>query len=213
MTRITKVIADNQLYDWFVDYPWLTGSIGDPKSPVWFIGENPSLSAVQAIDRRSSEKNQNLQWNSSSGDRLFREALAEAGLKSSPPGSPGGWKCFITNAIKEPEIVRERNEKKRDRNYWENQAERWLGVLQDQISSGAPKVLVALGGQTERILKHMEGLGLVGPAVERIHHYSYIMRRPEAASGRGPGHPDRVVEFKASVRELVDRYGANKQVR
>ena len=142
---IKKIIRRDHLDNWFEDYPWLTGQLGNIKSPVWFIGENPSLSGVKRVDQRSVDKTENLQWNSHNGDRLFRETLSESGLKHGLPGSNEGWDCYITNAIKEPEIVSERNKKKRDSSYWKEQAERWMPILQEQIDTGRPEVLAALG--------------------------------------------------------------------
>ncbi len=204
--RIKEIIQRDNLEDWFDDFPWLTGQLGNIDSPVWFIGENPSLYGVRNIDRRSVDKTENLQWNSSSGDKLLREALSEAGLKRGLPESNEGWECYITNAVKEPEIVNERNKKKRDSSYWKEQAERWMPVLQEQIHTGRPEVLVALGGQAEKILKYMITIGLQVPKIEKIHHYSYIMKRPEAGTRRGPGHPDRILGFKNSVREIARMY-------
>jgi len=206
--KIKDIIRVDEIYDWFVDFPWLTGFIGNENASIWFIGENPSLNGVKAVDKRSSVKTENLQWNSHDGDRLLREAITEAGLKFGNPETNQDWNCYITNAIKEPEIVRERNEKKRDSQYWKTQAERWLPVLQYQINSGNPQVLVALGGQAYKILNYMKRSGLSGPKIEKIHHYSYIMLRPEAGTHRGPRHPDRIAEFKASIKELVKRYGS-----
>ena len=201
-----KVIRENNLYDWFADYPWMTGYLGDPLAPVWFIGENPSLSGVEAVNMRSPAKSENLQWNSHAGDRLLREAITEAGLKLGAPEADGGWRCYITNVIKEPEIVAVRNKKKRDARYWQSQADRWQPLLQRQIETGNPQVLLALGGQAFKILRHMVRSGRHGPIVEKIHHYSYIMRRPEARTRRGPGHPDRILEFKNSILILAKRY-------
>lgn len=203
---IKEIIHRDHLDNWFNDYPWLTGQLGNINSPVWFIGENPSLSGVRNIDRMSVDKTENLQWNSSSGDKLLREALSESGLKYEVPGSNEGWECYITNAIKEPEIVSERNKKKRDSSYWKEQAKRWMPVLQEQIDIGRPEVLVALGGQAEKILRYMITIGLQAPRIEKIHHYSYIMKRPEAGTSRGPGHPDRILEFKNSIREIARSY-------
>ena len=204
--RIKEIIQRDNLENWFDDFPWLTGELGNINSPVWFIAENPSLTSVISIDRRSVDKTENLQWNSHSGDKLLREALSESGLKHGLPGSNEGWECYITNAIKEPEIVSERNKKKRDSSYWKEQAERWMPVLQEQIDIGRPEVLVALGGQAEKILRYMMKIGLQAQRIEKIHHYSYIMRRPEAGTGRKPGHPDRILEFKDSVREIARSY-------
>jgi uracil-DNA glycosylase len=204
--KIKHIIRENNLYNWFEDYPWLTGFIGDENAAIWFIGENPSLTGVKAVDKRSIIKTENLQWNSHDGDRLLREAITEAGLKSGDPETNQDWNCYITNAIKEPEIVGERNEKKRDSQYWKIQAERWLPVLQQQINAGKPKVLVALGGQSYKIINYMKRIGLRVPKIEKIHHYSYIMMRPEAGTRRGPRHPDRIAEFKYSIKALAERY-------
>lgn len=204
--KIKNTIYENQLHDWFIEFPWLTGYIGNPCSAVWFIGENPSLTGVKNVDKRSTEKTENLQWNSHDGDKLLREAITEAGLKSGKVDVNEKWNCYITNAIKEPELVGERNRKKRNSQYWKEQAERWLPILQNQIDSGNPKVLVALGGQSEKILKHMMKLGLKVPALEKIHHYSYIMMRPEAGARRGPRHPDRIKEFKESIKLIAKKY-------
>ena len=206
--EIKEIIRNNHLDDWLADYPWLIGYIGDPSASIWFIGENPSLSGVKAVDKRSPGRTENLQWNSHDGDRLLREAITEAGLKSGPPEAEGGWRCYITNAIKEPEIVAVRNEKKRDSQYWKAQAERRFPVLQRQIDSGNPKVLVALGGQAFKIINYMRKLGLRYPRLEKINHYSYVMFRPEAGSRRGPRHPDRISEFKESVLAIAQRYDA-----
>lgn len=205
---VEDVIRENHLDNWLEEYPWLIGYIGNPAAPIWFIGENPSLSGVEAVHRRSKTMSENLQWNSHDGDRLLREAIAEAGLKSGNPESDEGWKCYITNAIKEPEIVAIRNERKRDARYWQQQAKRWLPVLQRQINSGAPRVLVALGGQAQKILIHMKGLGLKGPPLIKINHYSYVMFRPEAGTRRGPRHPDRIAEFKSSISAVAKTYDA-----
>src|SRR5947208_1876586 len=107
---VENVIRENRLDNWLEKYPWLVGYLGNPAAPIWFIGENPSLSGVEALHSRSKDVSENLQWNWHDGDRLLRESIAEAGLKSGDPESHGGWKCYITNAIKEPEIVAIRNE-------------------------------------------------------------------------------------------------------
>lgn len=204
---VTQAIQDHDLRDWFEDYPWLTSCLGDSSSPVWFIGENPSLLRVTA-QLQVQIKDDNLQWNSSKGDQLFRQAIVDAGLKDGRPEAPGGWRCYITNAIKAPEIVAERNAKKRRAQYWKGQADIWRPVLQRQIDEGRPRVLVALGSQVLMILKYMMRCGLNAPPVEKINHYSYIMFRPEYGTGRGPGHKDRIIEFKLSIGELARRYAA-----
>ena len=205
---IKKVICENHLDNWLDKYPWLIGFIGNPNSPIWFIGENPSLRGVIAVHRQSQTISENLQWNFHDGDRLLRESITEAGLKSGDPTADAGWRCYITNAIKEPEIVAIRNAKKLDKRYWQVQAERWWPVLQEQIDCGTPRVLVALGGQAHKILVHMKSLGLRCPPVIKISHYSYVMYRPEASTRRGPRHLDRIAEFKSSISALAKEYDA-----
>lgn len=203
---IKAIISKNHLYNWFDDYPWLTGYLGDPKAAIWFIGENPSLRGVANVDKRNYDKTENLQWNNHDGDKLLREALTEAGLKHGDPSLNEGWGCYITNAVKEPENVNQRNEKKRKSAYWKTQTAIWLPILQLQINLHNPKVLVALGGQSMKILKYMNKIGLRSPTIEQIHHYSYIMMRPEVGTSRGPRHPDRIQEFKQSIVYIANKY-------
>lgn len=200
-----QIIRDNNLFDWFNDYSWLDGFIGNIYSPIWFLGENPSLTQMNK-QLATKDLDKNLQWNASAGDKLLRDSITETGLKNGDPNLNDGWNCYITNVIKEPEIVVERNKKKQDSGYWKKQAEIWLPVLQMQINIGNPKVLVCLGGQSEKILKHMVKIGLNTPSIEKIHHYSYIMLRPEAGTRRGPRHPDRIREFKDSIKKIVEKY-------
>ena len=96
----------------------------------------------------------------------------------------------------------------RNSQYWKEQAERWMPTLQKQIDSGNPKVLVVLGLQSEKIIKHMVKLGLKTPKIEKIHHYSYIMLRPESGTHRGPRHPERILEFKESIKLIAKKYCA-----
>ena len=199
------MIKRYKLYDWFNDYPWWVGYIGNIHSAVWFLGENPSL--IQ-LDRQSKtlDCDINSQWNISLGDKLLRKAITEANLKTGEPFQNDGWKCYITNAIKTPEKVSARNKEKSDSNYWKKQALMWLQVLQLQVNLGQPKIIVTLGSQAEKIFKFMCDNGLEAPKHKKIHHYSYIMHRPEARTHRGPGHPDRKIEFIASIKAITKEY-------
>ena len=82
------VIKAHGLRDWFDEYPWLTGFIGDIHAPVWFLAENPSLSQLDK-QAMKHDLNENLQWNASEGDHLLREAITEAGLKAGDPKKDG----------------------------------------------------------------------------------------------------------------------------
>lgn len=79
-----EVILANNLFNWFETYHWLNGFIGNINSSVWFVGENPSLNQMKK-QLKLSEYDENLQWNASAGDHLFREALTEAKLKEGDP--------------------------------------------------------------------------------------------------------------------------------
>ena len=208
-TLVEGTIREHGLDNWLVDYPWLICALGDPKARVWFLGENPSMKGVREVHERAVVHDENLQWNSHVGDKLLREAITEAGLKEGDPAANEGWHCFITNVIKAPEVVAERNAKKRKSDYWKDQAAIWMPTLQAQIDAGQPRVLVCLGREVEKILKHMIGLGLRCPALERIQHYSYIMLRPESGTRRGPRDPERIREFKSSIADIAARYGTD----
>jgi uracil-DNA glycosylase len=207
LIAIKKIIKKNELYDYLKDFPWLKGYIGNPNSSVWFIGENPSLDGVKKVHDRNIEHSENLQWNSHSGDWLLRNSLTELGFKEGDSGENVGWHCYITNVIKEPETVAVRNKKKKDKNYWHVQALRWLPILQLQLDSGKPKVLVAMGGQTLEILRFMKINGLKAPEFDFIPHYSYIMKRPDRSTNLGPGHPLRIKEYKEAMTRIKNKYG------
>jgi len=202
---IKDIISNDNLNNWLGDYPWLEGYLGNPQACIWFIAENPSLNKVLWADKKFTDNTVNTQWSYSVPEcKLLRDAMTEAGLKSGNPALNKGWNCYITNAIKEPEIVKDRNKNKRK--YIEEQTERWLPVLQYEINSGNPQILIALGKQTESILKLMVKKGLKCPPIKRVHHYSYIMLRPEAGSKRGPRHPERIKEFKESISAIAELY-------
>lgn len=200
-----EIIQKYNSYDWFNDFPWWVGFVGDIYSNIWFLGENPSKTQLEKESRKGNCTT-NSQWNISPGDELLRKAISEADLKTGDPFTDGGWKCYITNAIKTPEKVKKRNENKKDPNYWKTQALIWLSVLQLQIDLGKPEVIVLLGGETEKIFKFMCDNGLKAPEQRKIHHYSYIMSRPEAGTNRVPRDPERIAEFKLSVKEIAEKF-------
>ena len=94
--------AHPELRDHRQELPWLTGSLGDPFSPVWFVAEIPSLTRARAAIGTST----NLQWSVSDGDRLLRETLTEHGFKTGNPMDEGGWRCYITDVIKSADVAK-----------------------------------------------------------------------------------------------------------
>jgi hypothetical protein len=78
--QIDEVFTDHpELDDHRASRPWLLGWLGDPWADVWFVAENPSATQVSRI--HSTTATPESQWAASRGDRLFREALVELGLK------------------------------------------------------------------------------------------------------------------------------------
>ena len=203
------VINAHDLWDWFDEYPWLTGSIGDIHAPVWFLAENPSLSRLEEKAEKGAS-NENDQWNASAGDRLLRKAITEAGLKTGDPKKNEGWHCYISNVDKQPDIAGKRNAKKKELGkapYLKQQAGIWYPVLQKQIDLGSPRIIVALGGDADYILRHMRRLGLRAPKSEKIHHYTFIMNRPETTGKkRVQRHPERIKEYKEHIADIARRY-------
>ena len=194
-----EVIGKYSFKNWFDCYTWLSGYIGDVKSEVWFLGENPSLYQLEKQSRQS-KSGENLQWNASKGDFLLRETITEAGLKDGDPFQNEGWKCYITNIIKEPEYVKERNAKK-DIKERKKQAEIWLPVLQKQIELGTPKTFITLGNKANTLFKYMikQGLNIRQEDYQthKVYNYSYIMSKPESnGKKRKPADPKRIEEYK-----------------
>lgn len=93
------------------DYPWLYGALGEVPSRVMFICENPSLAGVaranvETVDGR--EPDIEAQWwggPKNPAAKRFRVALHRLGLKTSHPAAKGGWRCYITNIIKEMNVA------------------------------------------------------------------------------------------------------------
>ena len=199
-------INAHDLWDWFEEYPWLTGFIGDIHAPVWFLAENPSLSRLEEKAEKGAS-NENDQWNASAGDCLLREALTEAGLKTGDPKKDEGWKCYISNVDKEPEKVKERDEKvKKDSNYLRQRAEIWRPVLQKQIDLGSPNIIVTLGNNADDILKHMKLRIPESTRITKIYHYTYIMNYPESGGKRrDAGDPERKKEYKDRIADIAKR--------
>lgn len=197
----SQVFAANpDLPDHRDTYPWLTGSLGDPFSPVWFIAENPSLTQVERAEGSSPE----LQWSVSPGDRLLRETLALHGFKVGGPLAHGDWRCYITDVVKSAARVTEWSGTTHE--HKQRVAEAWAPALAYELEVGAPRYLVYLGKAAAVLTTHLQKVGLVPdlPPGETIPHYSYVMSRP---AGRvGPGHPDRVAAWQSTIGDIVRRY-------
>lgn len=187
------------------EHPWLTGSLGDPHSGIWFLAESPSLSMVErATNPEGGPMSPEAQWYASRGDRLFREALVEACFKDPRWDSIGGWHCYITNVIKEADYAEER--KKRGKNALMIAAEAWASALRWQLEQSKPRLVVLMGNNVENLIRHLEELCLITlPQTRKIHHYSYVAFRPQGKLG--PMHPERVKAYRnamLNIREYFD---------
>jgi hypothetical protein len=200
--RVDQVYrSDTRLPDRRDLYPWVTGYLGDPFTPVWFIAEAPSLSRVEAT--WGSAITSETQWTQSPGDKLFRRMLAKHGFKSGGEYAPGGWGCYITDVIKSSYRVKD----------WKMTAEQtrlavaeaWAPALRFELERAQPKLIVVLGEKTRRPLAHLMRKRMIPslPESVTIYHYAYIGSRPQ---GRlGPLHPDRVAAWDAEFARIAKR--------
>ncbi len=204
--RITSVLAKQpDVSDHRQDHPWLIGALGSIDANVVFIAENPSLTQVErATDPLTGgPPTIESQWWQSKGDKLFRESLVEAGFKSGSIASPGDWKCYVTNVIKQPDYA-EKWKKKSKRDLLEV-AELWAPVLEFELSTINPKLIAAMGNKAYAVLQHLTEKGLIPRLlIHKIPHYSYIAMRADAQRKLGPMNLIRVQEYKDQIKSLTE---------
>ena len=198
-------------------HPWLTGWLGDPFSGLWFVGEKPALGQVKLQTQRGWHSDPNGQWNSSAGDKLFRRTLVKTGFKSPPAEAPGGWRAYITNAVKSAHIVHEyRAQCRSDIREMENI---WAPVLAWELEMTQPRLVVAMGKHAMSALVRLDSerairLPRVGGKISLVEvaHYAYIGQRADAGRRLGPMHPIRVAEYEQQFLGVSDRWRAiNRQ--
>lgn len=201
-SAIDAVYRDNpEIPDHRAQHPWLTGWLGSPDAAVWFVAENPSATQVDRI--HSNAATVESQWAASRGDRLLREALVDAGLKRGSLFEPGGWNCYLTDVMKSEVTVKDWSAKPAETK--QRLAELWAPVLALELALGSPKLLVVLGGNAHTALRRLTASRLVpelAPMV-KVHHYSYVMMRPDRATGMGPGDPQRQRAWIRQIGELA----------
>ena len=193
------------LYDHRPHHPWLIGSLGDPTAGIWFVAENPSLTQVERVRvPNGGELTIETQWSGSRGDKLFREMLVQYGFKTGSVESPDGWKCYITNVIKEADYTKNWREKSQTER--EKAAEIWSSVFNWELKNSNPKLVVLMGGQANLLMNHLVSIGKIKlPRVEQITHYAYIGQR--AQGHLGPMHPQRIEAYSkefARIRKVFD---------
>lgn len=201
LERIDNVFASRpHLYNHRSKFPWLTGALGDPAAGIWFIAENPSLSQIERVtDPRGGPATEEAQWWASRGDRLFRDMLVKHGFKDGLADLHGGWRCYITNVIKEADYAENWRGSSLERQ--QAAALNWAPVLSWELEHSRPCLVVALGKTVTRALELIGAAGLRFPKIVTIQHYSYVALRPRGR--QGPMHPARLEEYDrefASVR-------------
>jgi hypothetical protein len=206
--RIERVFAAHRelLGDHRARHPWVTGYLGNPFAPVWFIAENPSLGQMIKIPSTSSREHQ---WNISKGDKLFRKMLVEHGFKSGAADQPGGWNCYITDVIKSAAAAGKWDKLPAKIRY--AVAEAWAPVLRWELEAGTPRVVVAVGRDAERYLTRLERDGAIPPlpALRYVEHYTSVAMRPR---GRvPPNDPARIEEYRQAFAEFATAARARSQ--
>lgn len=183
-------------------FPWLTGALGDPEAGVWFVGENPSLGQVERVqDPLGGAPTEEAQWWASRGDQLFREMLVKHGFKSAPVKAHGGWRCYITNIIKEADYAEHWRGSPAERQT--NAIAAWTPVFRWELETSRPSLVVALGKTVRQALSRAERLGIVLPETMVVQHYSYVALRPRGK--QGPMHPERVAEYDREFAAVASR--------
>jgi hypothetical protein len=167
-------------------FPWLYGALGQVPSEVMLICENPSLAGVEKAHFRTISGGSPTiedQWAGGPKSKCIkrlRPTLCELGLKTTTPDRPGGWRCYITNVIKEADIVKDFSA--RDKR---SIAMQWADVLAWELAQVRPSILFTVGDESTRLVRGLQERGLI-PALPRPHKVMHY-------SNRGPGVTDEFV--------------------
>ena len=93
--QVDTVFSNNpEIRDHRKKHSWLTGSLGDPYSGIWFLAENPSLSMVErATNPEGGALTPEAQWGS-----LGTRSTVAVGAFSPKTYCANGWKSRKTGA-------------------------------------------------------------------------------------------------------------------
>lgn len=156
-------------------YPWLYGALGEVPSRVMFICENPSLTPTRsARNVDGGPPDIETQWWGSptnNAAKRFRRALYETGLKETPPSVRGGWRCYITNVIKEANLAHDQEALSTAQRF--GQARTWAPILRWQMECVSPEHVFTVGARADSSFRRLQSYGLVPPVpCVCIMHYS-----------------------------------------
>lgn len=201
-TEISRIFKTHpELTDHRVEHNWLTGSLGNPFSGIWFVSMYPSkFRAEQIPSEEGTPLDAETQWSLSLGDQLLRRMLVKHGFKGGTTESPGQWNCYLTTVIKELISPKEWNAKSRKEQF--KTTETWCPVLEWELDSSMPRLVVAMGKGTNQLLQHLKEKNLVRlPRLEEIENYAYVASRPRGS--QPPMHPQRLQEYDEQFARLA----------
>lgn len=140
-----------------------------------FICENPSLKGVERADSRTiggGAASIEDQWGGghrSNCVKRFRPALCQLSLKTTGPLESGGWRCYITNVIKEADVVGEFNARNK-----KQLAVDWADILEWEIQRVTPGTIFTVGDASTGLVQFLQRRGLIPafPATHKVMHYS-----------------------------------------
>jgi hypothetical protein len=160
------------------EFPWLFGALGEVPSDVMFICENPSITGVRnahvdTVDGRLPDIE--AQWWGGYNDpaaKRFRPVLRRMGLKTTHSAALGGWKCYITNVVKEANLAGPEQDAKTPRERVE-QARAWADILRWEMEQVRPKHVFCVGQDSFRAVQRLQRERLL-PAfgAHYVCHYS-----------------------------------------
>jgi uracil-DNA glycosylase len=110
-----------------------------------------------------------------------------------------GWRCYITNVIKEADYAGRWRGSPAERR--RRAAALWAPVFEWELEAARPRLVVALGKTVRGILTRL-GDALPFPRIKTLQHYAYVAHRPRGT--QGPMHPDRVREYDAEFRRIAE---------
>jgi hypothetical protein len=144
------------------DYPWLYGALGKAPSDVFFICENPSIAGIQKANRKTIDGGTpdiEAQWWGGAAGSVFRPALCQLGLKTNPYNERGGWECYITNVIKQANVVKtQRALSVLDKR---KQAAEWAEILKWELSQVDPKYVFCVGDKSFNYVNWLQRMGFL----------------------------------------------------
>jgi hypothetical protein len=160
------------------EFTWLYGALGAVPSDVMFICENPSLAGVRSasidtIDGRAPDIE--AQWwggRKNSAAKRFRPLLRRMGLKTSHPAARGGWRCYITNVVKEANVAGADQRAKSPAERAE-QARAWADVLEWEIDEVSPSHVFCVGDAAHKAVSRLQREGMLPAFMPHLMgHYS-----------------------------------------